>query len=204
MNEMNDDYWKLLLDRIDKGQCTPFLGAGINYGLLPLGGDIARDWAAEYEYPLKDHDDLPKIAQYLAVTFKDGLFPKMEILKRLHSMPAPDFSQPDKTLEGLKALAELTLSLYITTNYDDLMVKALLHSDKRPRREFCRWNNMLKEYPSVFDSEEDFTPSADNPLVYHIHGLDEVPESLVLTEDDFLDFLANVLRNQKLVPPSES
>ena len=148
---MDERDWELLLDRIKNGKCTPFLGAGINYGVLPLGGQIAREWADKYHYPLKDSDDLARVAQFLAVAYKDALFPKDRILERLRSVATPDFNQPNEHLEGLKALAELPLPVYLTTNYDDLMVKALEHLKKGPRRELCRWNSALKEYPSAFD-----------------------------------------------------
>ena len=75
---LQDRDWTLLLRRIKDGKCTPFLGAGACAGILPLGGDIARDWANEYEYPLADNGDLARVAQYLAVQY-DPMFPKEEI-----------------------------------------------------------------------------------------------------------------------------
>ena len=69
--------WTMLLRRIEKGKCTPFLGAGACYGSLPLGGDIARKWAADYGYPLGDCNDLVRVAQFLAVQ-NDPMFPKEE------------------------------------------------------------------------------------------------------------------------------
>ena len=35
-------------------------------------------------------------------------------------------------------------------------------------------------------------PSKEQPLVYHLHGFDQYPESLVLTEDDYLEFLVAI------------
>jgi hypothetical protein len=37
-------------------------------------------------------------------------------------------------------------------------------------------------------------------LIYHLLGTFDEPESLVLTEDDYFDFLIGVTRNQDLVP----
>jgi hypothetical protein len=39
---LGDRDWEILLRRIHDGKCTPFLGAGINHGVLPLGSEIAR------------------------------------------------------------------------------------------------------------------------------------------------------------------
>ena len=51
---ITDREWERLLARIHDGKCTPFLGAGACVGTLPLGGDVARRWAADEAYPLED------------------------------------------------------------------------------------------------------------------------------------------------------
>jgi hypothetical protein len=199
---MDESAWTVLLDKIQDGSCTPFVGAGINQGVLPLGGELAHRWAADYHYPLRDVDDLARVAQYVAVRFKDSRFPKNQLLKQLKSIPVPDINAEHDALEGIKAMAELPFPVYLTTNYDRLLVDALKVSGKAPRRELCRWNSQIKKYPSVFDGRDGFTASAATPVVFHLHGHEEVVESLVLTEDDYLDFLVSASRNmQKLLPP---
>ena len=188
--------WKLLLRRIKDGKCTPFLGAGACFGALPLGGQIAREWAQEHQYPLEDCHDLARVAQFLAVEY-DSMFPKEEILGQwFKEVAPPDFTVSD---EPHGVLADLPLPVYMTTNYDDFMVQALESRHKDPKRELCRWNQLVKDEPSIFDSG--FTPTVANPVVFHLHGHDRVPESLVLTEDDYLDFLVNISRDQTLLPP---
>jgi hypothetical protein len=54
MPNLDDSAWEMLLDRIRTGKCTPFLGAGVNYGFLPTGTQIAQDWAIRNSYPLRD------------------------------------------------------------------------------------------------------------------------------------------------------
>lgn len=197
--------WTLLLRRIRDGECTPFLGAGTCYGVLPLGSDIAEKWAKEYHYPFKDScKDLTEVAQFLAVEF-DPVFPKGEIAKWFSSIKPPDFKKPD---EPHAVLAKLPLPVYVTTNYDNFMVQALRSRNKNPVREFCRWNKYiesLENWPYLFDRNQDveasFNPSAANPLVFHLHGIIEEKKSLVITNDDYLDFLVNIARNQKLIPP---
>ena len=39
-NTLSEEDWEILLRRIDKGKCTPFLGAGACYGVLPLDAYI--------------------------------------------------------------------------------------------------------------------------------------------------------------------
>jgi hypothetical protein len=200
---MNEKDWQVLLGRIKEGKCTPFLGAGVNFGVLPLGGGIAREWATQDAFPLRSSDDLASVAQFIAVKYGDPMYPKDRMRARLKGEKRPDFSQPDDRLECLRALAELPLPIYLTTNYDDLMVQALRHTDppKNPRRELCRWHRGLKSVPSVFGVATRYTPDQANPVVFHLHGSDEFSNSLVLTEDDYLDFLVSISRNQKILPP---
>ncbi|MCZ7543772.1 MAG: SIR2 family protein [Anaerolineae bacterium] len=93
--------------------------------------------------------------------------------------------------------------MYLTTNYDDRMTQALAAQGKKPRREMCRWNDALKGVESAFDAPAGFTPDASNPLVYHLYGHDGVTQSLVLTEDDHLDYLVRVSAGKKLPPRVE-
>lgn len=201
-NKLEEKDWDLLLHRIKDGKCTPFLGAGACFGTLPLAADIARVWAQQYHYPLPDTGNLARVAQYLAVQY-DPMFPKEEILRQFFEDPAPpDFTNPEKP-EPHFVLADLPLPIYMTTNYDDFMVQALQKRKKKPTRELCCWNKLLEKnekQSSIFASNPDFEPTPTQPLIFHLHGHDGVPESLVLTEDDYLDFLVNTSRNLALLP----
>ena len=42
-----------------------------------------------------------------------------------------------------------------------------------------------------------FRPEPMKPVVFHLHGWLGIPESLVLTEDDYLDFLVAVSRDER-------
>jgi SIR2-like protein len=192
-NTLEDRVWDVLIKRIRDGRCTPFLGAGASFPALPLGSVIAREWAQEHHYPLDNPSNLVEVAQFLAVKY-DPLFPKEKILRRFEGVAAPNFNDSD---EPHGVLADFPLPIYLTTNYDDFMVQALRSRYRDARRELCRWNDLIKDRQSVFDS--DFTPTVANPVVFHLHG-HTVPESLVLTEDDYLSFLANIVREPNLLP----
>jgi hypothetical protein len=190
--------WTVLLARIREGNCTPFLGAGASYGTLPLGGAVAQEWAAEHNYPLDDSTDLIRVSQFVAVEMEDAMYPKEEIARRFKNVAPPDFNLPDDP-HGF--MADLPLPVYITTNYDDFMVKALRARGKQPEQEFCRWNSSLYGLPSVFD-RPDYVPRPETPLVFHLHGHAGHPASLVLTEDDYLDFLIAISKKDaRLLPP---
>lgn len=101
----------------------------------------------------------------------------------------------------LRILAELPLPIYLTTNFTTYMEAALKAAGKEPRTEVCYWHEeLLDDVPSVFDEDPDYEPSVEKPLVYHIHGLDAHPSSLVLAEDDYLDFLVKVSQDAEAIP----
>lgn len=207
--KLDDDTWDLLVRRIrDGGRCTPFLGAGACYGALPLGGELAQSWSDRFGFTFGNSRNLVEVAQYLAVRF-DALRPKELILERFRGISPPDFDEQDEP-HGL--LAELPLAVYVTTNYDDFLFRALdRHQFREPVRDYCRWHDGLRDAPSPLS--DDFRPHAARPVVYHLHGmLDLNPahrddrrdvallKSLVLTEDDYLAFLTSMTRNEQLLP----
>jgi hypothetical protein len=192
---LRDAEWNRLLDRINDGICTPFLGAGACYGTLPLGSEVAREMAERYDYPFEDREDLARVAQFVAVQM-DHLTPKEDLVERLRGVAPPNFRDAD---EPHGVLAELPFPIYLTTNYDDFMFKALVDRRKRPYREMCRWNDLISDEPSVFDKQRDYQPHPALPLVFHLHGHTR-PDSLVLTEDDYLRFLARMASDANLLP----
>lgn len=199
MLNMTDDDWKNLLEKIKFGKCTPFLGAGASFGTVPLGSEIASKWAKEYEYPLDDSLDLARVAQFVAVTEEDHMTPKDRMQDLFRSLPLPDFTLLD---EPHRVLADLPFPIYITTNYDNAMLSALENRGRDPKLELCHWNTYLEEsLESIFDKDENYIPTKANPLVFHLHGHYTVAESMVLTEDDYLDFLIHVSEDKKLLPP---
>jgi hypothetical protein len=194
---LDDTQWKMLLRRIAAGRCTPFLGAGAAHPPLPLGSTLAKELAEEYQYPFENPSDLIRVAQYVALK-TDPRNVKDEVLERIGKAKPPDFSLPN---EPHSILADLPIPIYLTTNYDDFMMRALLHRGKQPKREMFRWySTLVDKHVSVFETKEDYTPTPEEPVVFHLHGHNEDPHSLVLTEDDYLDFLVNVSSNQYQLP----
>ena len=99
----------------------------------------------------------------------------------------------DATHNPLRLLAELPLPIYLTTCHHQFLEHALVRTGHRqPVTEIFYWHDGLKRIPSVFAREPDYVPGVERPLVYHLFGLDEYPESLVLTEDDHLDYLVKL------------
>ncbi len=94
----------------------------------------------------------------------------------------------------LLVLADLPVRIYVTTSPYTFIEDALQAAGKSPCTDFCRWSKLLDGIDSTL--EPGYKASASEPLVYHLHGLDTYPDSLVLTEDDHLEFLVNVCQSQ--------
>jgi hypothetical protein len=64
----------------------------------------------------------------------------------------------------------------------------------------CPWNSkIIKEIaPEKYIYES--TPTPDAPLIYHLYGYLSEPTSLVITEDDYFDYLIGMTRNKDLIP----
>jgi hypothetical protein len=69
---------------------------------------------------------------------------------------------------------------------------------KTPHVELCRWNDTIFQKNSVFGKGENFKLDGDKPIVYHLHGnLDHI-ESMVVTEDDYIDFMKTMTKPDKI------
>jgi hypothetical protein len=204
-NTLSEDDWDALIQQIRFDRCVPFLGAGASVGALPSARLLAQGWAGRFGFPLKQADNLSEVAQFLAVRY-GPLYPKQLLVEEFDKAGEPDFAAPG---EPHSVLAALPLSVYVTTNYDPFMVRALERSPfRKPVREFCRWNDVLRNYATVLPANYQAHPST--PVVFHLHGQTRLqadggkpkalPESLVLTEDDYLRFLARMVSGQTLLP----
>jgi hypothetical protein len=196
--QLSEDDWDSLLRRIAAGKCTPFLGAGASADSLPVAAKIAEKWAGRDGYPLPDKSDLARVAQFVAIKRNDAMWPKDELAEQFSQAEPPDF-RADDNVYGL--LAELPVPVYITTNYDTFMAQALRSRNRDAKEELCPWTGRVREIrPSLFGPESTFKPTPQTPLVYYLHGSSELAESMVLTEDDYLDFLVWMSRAAPVLP----
>lgn len=102
-------------------------------------------------------------------------------------------------------LARLPVPVFITTNYDNLLRDALDEAGKSPRVMLCNWviendtpRRLGRRLPPAYVPTPDYEPSVQEPLIFHVFGNLDDRESLVLTEDDYFDFLIAVTRNETL------
>ncbi len=114
--------------------------------------------------------------------------------------------------EPHKVLATLPCKIYINAEPTALLTEALSAEKvrwpdgevkhRKPRHDFCRWNREASDAApeSPFQADPSYIPSIEEPLVFHVFGTLQYPESLVITEDDFFDFLGAVAETPELIP----
>jgi hypothetical protein len=222
--------WPAVLAQIQTHHWTPILGPGLTDALLGSRREIAQRWAETFHFPMAPHnrEDLPQVAQFLAINQNAEIFPHNELISYLRSdlleryhdelpvelrerkpdeLPAKHLGKLISALgaqrrkrdpaDSFAVLARLPVPIYVTAAQNDLISDALREAGKDPRADFCRWHDDLVGLPAL---EPDFVPDPQRPLVYHLFGRLEYPESLVLTEDNYFDFLISIKKDKELVP----
>lgn len=107
----------------------------------------------------------------------------------------------DGTEDPLRLLARFPLPVYITTSQSDFLERALEAEGKTPCPQICFWSGEIPNLPKEHRRVEELNPSVTNPLVYHLFGLEEYPQTLVLSEDDFINFLISVTEDINTLNP---
>jgi hypothetical protein len=217
--------WPALRLLIELQKATPILGPGLTDAFVGTRSEVAQRWSEKWGFPLAPHDrnDLPQVAQYMKIHQMEE-FPtwellrhlREEMLKRYADKLPPEFrnapllelhsailkqQQELDPVEPHKVLAKLPFPLFIMTNLGNWMADALRAEGKDPQIEICRWNEATDYLPSIYDREPNYRPTASRPLIYHVFGHLEHEDSIVLTEDDYFDYLIGFTQRRDKIPP---
>jgi len=217
--------WQQLRMPVAKGKVVPILGPRLLEAAHGGTHDTAVHLAGASRYPLARHeiDDLPRVTAYLSVkesrynvvqAFQEqllddlidqhgGWLPEAEVKKRRLGKLLGLVGDRLREREGdpYRILAELPAPVYVTTNFDPLLERALKAHDRNPQKLATRWR--YRKAPVSLSEEHVDEPGFKNPLVYHVFGAfgPNCEDSLVLTEDDYFDYLQTTTV-AKLIPSS--
>jgi hypothetical protein len=202
--------WQALIDGIQTEMCTPVVGPGVVDRILGSRSEIARRWVERWQAPINPHNrtDLSKVGQYLTVRVAQR-HPEVELLKYLMTELRDRYKGvlPEEMLKGgnperallevwrlqhandphdpFRIIAELRAPIFITTNWTGLLEEALRKVGKQPVVRSFDWTTETVGETQHLDEE----PSVERPLVYHMFGRLENPETLVLSEDDYFAWM---------------
>jgi hypothetical protein len=101
----------------------------------------------------------------------------------------------ETTDDPFRLLARFPLPIYVTTGQSNFMERALKAENKQPRTQICFWSGNISNVLEEHRPDPNFSPSVKQPLVYHLYGLENYPQTLVLSEDDYINFLVATAEN---------
>jgi hypothetical protein len=200
---MKERHWNSLVTSVRHGQSTLVLGpeipAGIAVGAPTDGADtsfveaLTKALAQELEEDnqLVTGDTFAAVAQQYEDAKDFGPSALRALTERFYKSPC--FVPSDVHA----MLGALPFSLILTTCQDDLLARALVAAGKDPiiQRYHLRGDKR--------DNPEFLLPSSpQTPLVYHLFGDAQEPGSLVLSENDLLDFLMAIVSERPPLPNS--
>ncbi|MBX3001128.1 MAG: CHAT domain-containing protein [Caldilineaceae bacterium] len=225
LGDQPESFWSALLDNIADEYCVPFLGPGVTAHLLPTPGDLAQSLAAKYNYPFATSRNLPRVSQFVDTMDRQILRRSLvqyliEGFHRKLGLDAPQVSRRARLSEFIatsdwidrsrqlfeteihQQLASLNLPLYVTTNFDTFMLEALRSNGKDGREEEIHWREPLRRQASRPQTYLQPEPTAVAPVVLHLFGTADDLLSMVITEDDHLDYLTLIARDHEYLLPS--
>lgn len=183
-----------LIEAVRNGKCILFLGAGVHYPpesrsryskaypvevRPPLAADLAKrlvnkgDIIKRYPKERDNINDLKRMA-----CFYEMLYQRNELVAEIRDA----VSARARPSAAVRALALLDFPLIMTTNYDHLFENALNKVDKEPRKGVYDPGGAK---PTIDFPDDDIK----RPFLFKVHGDIDAPESLVVTDEDYIQFL---------------
>ncbi len=216
------DKWRAICAQVLKGEFVPIVGPELGEDVFGNSRELAGLLADRHAFPLAAHErtDLAKVTQYISTNqnpkYVQGAVEagQLKILAQIDAQrqggsgaplagSLPEFikqaaercqAQPGHTY---RSLTELPATIYLNASYETTLYHALKASGRQPEAVFGAWRGA--EVPKRPEPKSE-RPQPDAPWVYHVFGVYGKPDTMVLTEDDFFDYLIATSRLDLLLP----
>ncbi len=183
-----------IAQQVKKGECILFLGAmasapspkgsKFEYANGPPGGaELSRRLAAKCDYPDEDKSNLQRVSLYFEHCPNRS---RKDMVQAVINEVAPRGIVPSPALH---MLAALPFRIIITTNYDHLFDTAL--RDAKTRAD-VRKDPLVRIYGGPEGEAPEpvpLDPSEERPILLKLHGDIDKPDSIVITEEDYIEFI---------------
>ena len=195
-----------IAEMIARRECILFLGSAIHAPAPPdskydypaskcppIGGQLSDQLARECNYPDDDRWNLMRVSWYYE--YQTGF--RSELVREVREAVHKD-REPSPVLRGL---ARLGFPIVITTNYDQLYERALNDVAREQARAAGKSETETAAVSASFDKciyspksncrTKDCgpDPSRDHPYLLKIHGDLDQAESIVITDEDYIQFV---------------
>lgn len=194
-----------IAEMVARRECILFLGsaihapapAGSKYDYPaskcpPIGDQLSDRLASECSYPDQDRGNLQRVSWY----YELQLF-RSELVRKIREEVHKD-REPSPVLRGL---ARLGFPIVITTNYDQLYERALTDVAQQQARAEGKPETEVTATKARFDkciyspngtirtNDCKAKPSNARPYLLKMHGDLDQPESIVITDEDYIQFV---------------
>lgn len=193
----------VIAQAVARGQCILFLGAGVHFSppdgssytypedkRPPTGGSLSEGLAEKCgfleRFPQASPRDLPRVSLYYEVRFS-----RQQLMREIRGA-VHDGKEPSPVL---RALAHLNFPLVITTNYDQLFEQALRDVGKAP---IVSIYQPEENVPTV--DYQDGDPDEQHPFVLKLHGDVLQTASIVITDEDYIQFVLRMSDKEPFHP----
>jgi hypothetical protein len=195
-----DDALEVIAGRVRERECILFLGSAVHarppdrsefaYPLAhrPALAGVLTEALAQHcrrspDFGAGDEGNLQRVSLFYELGRSRGqLIDAVESAVQVDKQPSP----------MLLALAQLDFPVVLTTNYDDLYEQALRQVGKDPLVVVYS----RKRRPRI--SSRDLR--GPRPVVFKLHGDFSRPETLVITENDYIDFVGQMTEKDPFHP----
>lgn len=188
-----------VVEQVRSKNCILFLGAGVHYPppptltytckgspyvypahqRPPLGGSLSDDLAHESRFLKSFPGHNPRNLQRVSLHYEIQRT-RYDLINRIRTAVDKDRA-PSPVV---RALAQLDFPIIVTTNYDRLFEAALQLAGKKPFVSIYNKDRhvLTEDYPGD-------KPTALQPFVFKIHGDIMHGETMVITDEDYIDFV---------------
>jgi len=182
------DFLDDLAEALREGHCILFLGAGVHWpppakspfsypeehrpeSAAELRDRLAKKSGWDKRYKEPERWDLQRTSlDFEVAKGRERLVNEIQDAVDEGKRPSP----------VVRALAQLNFPLIVTTNYDRLFEQALRCHDKDPQ---------VVSYSAKSAELRDVQPTERKPFVFKMHGDVDHPESIVITDEDYIQFV---------------
>ncbi|MDZ7343962.1 MAG: SIR2 family protein [candidate division KSB1 bacterium] len=188
---MEEQDVKLICNAIETGKCLAFLGAGAGTSYrkndreeepgLPTGGELAEWLAQQCQFTNGSVYDLARVAEFFLYKYSGDREPLERALQEKLNIGCTP--RPIHTV-----LAQLhQVKIVLTSNYDTLLENELTRYGRNLIRHVYNLNNPRAGHfqGTIFFGEKDL-------ILHKMHGSIDEPNSIVITQSDYIRYLANL------------
>jgi hypothetical protein len=181
----------------------------VNYPMAD-GHDLAR--VAQYYQLGEDVIEFPSTAKKAYLKFRNSRLLEINETEKPNEVAKLNVNGPFSeivtrlytealgTNDPLDKLANIPFSNYITTSYHDFLERALINAQRTPITQFlCLEDGGQITTWELNDKGEIVPPNPTRkgtklePVIFHLFGVEKDPKSLIISEDDYINFLVTAV-----------